>query len=75
MWLLHFLIIWLTPILLFFPLVYIDMSKGESVKEYFEKYDSDDSFFFLLVMPGVGILCIFIFILLIFYNKLKNFRK
>lgn len=75
MWLLHFLIIWLTPILLFFPLVYINMSKGESVKEYFEKYDSDDSFFFLLGMPGVNILCIFIFILLIFYNKLKNFRK
>lgn len=75
MWLLYFLIIWLTPILLFFPLVYIDMNKGESVKEYFEKYEPDVSFFFLLGMPGVSILFIFIFMLFISYNKIKNFRK
>ena len=74
MWLLYFLIIWLTPILLFPPLVYIDMDKGESVKEYFEKYDTDASIL-LLGMPGVGILFIFGFILFIIYNKIKNFRK
>jgi hypothetical protein len=51
------------------------MNKGESVKEYFEKYDPDVSFFFLLGMTGVSILFIFVFILFISYNKIKNFRK
>lgn len=74
MCLLYLLIIWLTPILLFFLLVYIDMNKGESVKEYFKKYEHID-ILFLLVIPGVNISFIFIFILLIIYNKIGNFRK
>lgn len=74
MCLLYLLIIWLTPIILFFFLAYIDMKKGESVKEYFEKYEHIDVLF-LLVIPGVNISFIFIFILLIIYNKIGNFRK
>ena len=74
MCLLYLLIIWLTPIILFFPLVYIDMKKGESVKEYVEKYEHTDVLF-LLIIPGVNILFIFIFALLIIYSKIGDFRK
>jgi hypothetical protein len=74
MHLLYLLIEWLTPILLFFLLVYIDMKKGESVKEYFEKYDHPD-LLFLLVIPVVNIAFVFIFVSLVIYNRISNFRK
>ena len=73
--LLYLLIIWLTPIILFFFLVYIDMKKGESVKEYFKQYQDNTDVFFLLALPGANISLIFIFILLIIYKKIENFRK
>lgn len=72
--LLYLLIIWLTPIILFFLLVYIDMNKGESVKEYFKQYDHSD-LLFLLVIPVVNIAFVFIFISLVIYNRISNFRK
>lgn len=74
MHLLYLLIEWLTPILLFFLLVYIDMEKGESVKEYFKKYDHPD-LLFLLVIPVVNIAFIFIYISVVIFNRILNFRK
>lgn len=74
MHLLFLLIEWLTPILLFFLLAYIDMKKGESVKEYFKQYDHPD-LLFLLVIPVVNMGFVFIFILLVIYNRISNFRK
>lgn len=73
--LLYLLLIWLTPIILFFLLSYIDMNKGESVKEYFKQYQENADVLFLLALPGANIPFIFIFILLIIYKKIENFRK
>ena len=74
MWLLYFLIIWLTPILLFFLLAYIDMKKGDSVKEYFKKYKNINIILFL-VIPGVNIAFVLILMLFIIMDKIGDFRK
>lgn len=72
--LLYLFLIRLTPIILFFFLSYIDMNKEESVKEYFGKYNHPD-LLFLLVIPVVNIAFVFIFISLVIYDRISNFRK
>lgn len=74
MWLLYLLIIWLIPIVLCFLLAYIDMNKGESIKEYFDIYEDIDALF-LLAFPLVNIPFVLIFTFRVIYNKIKNFRK
>lgn len=74
MCLLYLLIIWLTPVILFFLLSYIDMKKGDSVKEYFKKYENTDIILFL-VIPGLNIAFILILMLFIIMDKIGDFRK
>lgn len=66
--LLQLLIIWLTPILLFFLVVYINKDKGESVKEYFKKLAyylscTTREIILLSLLPVINIPFISIFIL------------
>lgn len=66
--LLQLLIIWLTPILLFFLVVYINKDKGESVKEYFKKFAyylscTTREIILLSLLPVINIPFISIFIL------------
>lgn len=70
MTLLQLLIIWLTPIILFFIVVYINMDKGESIKEYFKKYAyflscNISDIILLSLLPVINIPFIAIFILFI----------
>lgn len=66
--LLQLLLIWLTPIILFFLVIYINMDKGESVKEYFKRFAyflscSVTDIIFLSILPVINIPFIAIFIL------------
>lgn len=66
--LLQLLIIWLTPILLFFLVVYINKDNGESVKEYFKKFAyylscTTREIILLSLLPIINIPFISIFIL------------
>lgn len=68
--LLQLLLIWLTPIILFFIIVYMNMEKGESVKEYFKRFAyflscSVADIIFLSILPVINIPFIAIFILFI----------
>lgn len=80
-----FLLLYFIPITIIFICCYLDMDKGETVEEYFKKYDSEN-IKMLIFLPIVNILIsiVFIFFFIVkiccmindfIFDKIKNIKK
>lgn len=71
------LLIYFVPILLFLIVMYLDMDKGESIRDYLDSYENDILGPMFIPVLNVGLVTFFIIIRIIAWVKPKflNFKK
>lgn len=77
MFLVYCLLIYIVPIIIFLMLMYLDMDKGESVRDYLNSYESDILGPIFIPVLNAGLVVFFIIIHIIDWVKPKflNFKK
>ena len=77
MFLVYCLLIYIVPIVLFLVVMYLDMDKGESVRDYLNSYENDTLGPMFIPVLNVGLVALFIIIRIIAWVKPKflNFKK
>lgn len=77
MFLVYCLLIYIVPIVLFLVVMYLDMDKGESVRDYLNSYENGILGPMFIPVLNVGLVAFFIIICIIAWVKPKflNFKK
>ena len=71
----YFLISYFVPIIIYTIIVYIDMKKGQSFREYLNEYEEGKFMFIPILCPFVNMLFIMIFIIPFIMYWVNNFLE